>query len=43
MSVRTFKRMLVEVPHKEIHFIIAFKSSWIPKEPGNIYLEYPSE
>lgn len=34
MSVRTFKKTPVEIPHTEIHLVIVFKSSWIPKESG---------
>lgn len=43
MSTRTFKKTRVEVPHAEIHLVIAFKNSWIPKDPENFYLEYPFE
>lgn len=43
MSVRTFEKTPVEVPHTEIHLVIAFTSSGIPKEPRNFYLEYPFE
>lgn len=34
--MRTSKRTPVEVPHTEIHLVIAFKSSQIPPGPGEL-------
>ena len=33
--MRVFKETPVEVPHTEIHLVIAFNSSWIPEDPGD--------